>query len=184
VNVALRVAHIADDLNWLVGIFLGVEFAIDGGEGAEELIGDVREDGGAAWGNFVFSEEEKKASEEIVDGDGRAEFLEIGDEDGGGCSGLLLILRELAMSETVGGVKCGGIEATTLAIGETMVAAGRLIDKAGVSDLLGHFFFPLRMDGGVHPRGNADDCENKGVAGKAIRKTMKTKGGQNGRVRR
>jgi hypothetical protein len=30
------------------------------------------------------------------------------------------------------------------------------------------------------PPSNADGCENKGVAGKAIRKTMKTKGGQNG----
>jgi len=29
-----------------------------------------------------------------------------------------------------------------------------------------------------HPGGNADDCQNKGVARKAIRKTMKTKGRQ------
>jgi hypothetical protein len=29
---------------------------------------------------------------------------------------------------------------------------------------------------GVHPGGNADRFENKGLAGKAIRKTMKTKG--------
>ena len=31
---------------------------------------------------------------------------------------------------------------------------------------------------GAHPGGNSDDCEMKGVAGKAIRKTMKTKGRQ------
>jgi hypothetical protein len=30
-----------------------------------------------------------------------------------------------------------------------------------------------------YPGGNADRYQNKGVAGKAIRKTMKTKGGQN-----
>jgi hypothetical protein len=30
-----------------------------------------------------------------------------------------------------------------------------------------------------HPPGNADDYENKGIAGKAIRKTMKIKGEQN-----
>jgi hypothetical protein len=29
---------------------------------------------------------------------------------------------------------------------------------------------------GGHPRGNADEFENKGLAGKAIRKSMKTKG--------
>ena len=33
---------------------------------------------------------------------------------------------------------------------------------------------------GVHPGGNAEDFENKRVAGKAIRKTMKTKGRQEG----
>src|SRR6267154_149921 len=39
----------------------------------------------------------------------------------------------------------------------------------------------LRKSGlGVHPGGNADVCEYKGLAGKAIRKTMKTKGRQNG----
>jgi len=32
---------------------------------------------------------------------------------------------------------------------------------------------------GETPGGNADRCEKKGVAGKAIRKTMKTKGRQN-----
>jgi hypothetical protein len=38
---------------------------IDGGEGAKELVGDVGEDGGAARGNFIFGEEEKKPSEEF-----------------------------------------------------------------------------------------------------------------------
>jgi hypothetical protein len=41
-----------------------------------------------------------------------------------------------------------------------------------------HFFFPWKRDSGVHPGGNAEDFENKRVAGKAIRKTMKTKGRQ------
>ena len=36
----------------------------------------------------------------------------------------------------------------------------------------------LGWDSGVHPGGNAEDFENKRVAGKAIRKTMKTKGRQ------
>jgi hypothetical protein len=33
---------------------------------------------------------------------------------------------------------------------------------------------------GVHPGGNADVCERKGLGGKAICKTMKTKGEQIG----
>jgi hypothetical protein len=36
----------------------------------------------------------------------------------------------------------------------------------------------LGWDSGVHPGGYAEDFENKRVAGKAIRKTMKTKGRQ------
>src|SRR5712671_6951568 len=35
---------------------------------------------------------------------------------------------------------------------------------------------------GCTPRGNAEDFENKRVAGKAIRKTMKTKGRQTDRI--
>src|SRR6266478_1519488 len=75
--------HVADDLGRLVGIFFGIEFAVDGGEGAEELIGDVREDGGTTGRDFVFGEEKEKAGEEVVDGDGGAEFLEVGGEEAG-----------------------------------------------------------------------------------------------------
>ena len=46
--VALRAGHVEDDLSGL-----GVHFFGDGGEGAEELVGDVGEDGGAAGRDFV-----------------------------------------------------------------------------------------------------------------------------------
>ena len=70
---------------------------IDGGEGAKELIGDVGEDGGAARGDFIFGEEKKEAGEEFVDGDGGAELLEVGGEDGRSFRRVLLILRELGV---------------------------------------------------------------------------------------
>jgi hypothetical protein len=54
--VALRTGHVEDDCCGL-GVFL---FG-DGGEGAEELVGDVGEDGGAAGGDFVLREEEEQA---------------------------------------------------------------------------------------------------------------------------
>jgi hypothetical protein len=38
-----------------------------------------------------------------------------------------------------------------------------------------------RIGGGVTPRGNSDGYQNKGVAGKAIRKNMKTKDEESGR---
>ena len=141
------------------------------------MVGDVGEDGGAPRGDFIFGEEEKKPSEEFVDGDGGAEFLEVGGEDGGSFRRVLLILGELGVSGTVRGIEVTDVEAATLAVGEAMRATSGVIDGAGVSDLLVHFFFPWMRFGGT-PRGNAEDFENKRVTGKAIRKTMKTKGRQ------
>jgi len=142
VSVAFGTGHIEDDLGRRIGIFLGVELAVDSGEGTKELVGDVGEDGGTARGDFIFGEEEKEAGEEFVDGDGGAEFLEVGREGCGGFRGFLLILRELGVSGTVRGIASTDIEAATLAVGETMCATSGVIDGAGVSDLLGHFFFP------------------------------------------
>ena len=115
---------------------------IDGEESAKELIGDVGEYGGATRGDFIFGEEEKKSSEEFVDGDGGAEFLEVGGEGGGGFRGVLLVLGELGMGGTVRGIKGSDVEAATLTVGEAMRATSGAVDGAGVSDLLGHFFFP------------------------------------------
>jgi len=78
VSVAFGTGHIEDDLGRRIGIFLGVELAVDSGEGAKELVGDVGEDGGTARGDFIFGEEEKEAGEEFIDGDSGAEFPEIG----------------------------------------------------------------------------------------------------------
>ena len=60
--VAFGAWHVEDDLRGLGVFLLG-----DGGEGAEELVGDVGEDGGAAGGDFVLREEEELAGEEVVD---------------------------------------------------------------------------------------------------------------------
>ena len=157
--VTVGTGHVEDDLYGLVFARLGVELVVDGGKGAEELVGDVGERGGAACGDFIFGEEEKKASEEFVDGDSGAELLEVGGEDGGSFRGVLLILGELGVGGAVHGIEVTDVEAATLAVGETMCATSGVVD-------------------GAHPGGNAEDFENKRVAGKAIRKTMKTKGRQ------
>jgi len=52
----------------LVGIFFGIEFAVDGGEGAEELIGDVSEDGGTTGRDFVFGEEKERRARKSLMG--------------------------------------------------------------------------------------------------------------------
>jgi len=56
-----------------------------------------------------------------------------------------LILGELGVGGTVRGIEVTNVEAATLAVGETMLATSGVVDGAGVSDLLGHFF--LSLDG-------------------------------------
>jgi len=63
-----------------------------------------------------------------------------------------LILGELGVSGTVRGIEVTDVEAATLAVGEAMRATSGVVDEAGVSDLLGHFFFPWMGFGGT-PRG-------------------------------
>jgi len=152
ISVTVWAGHIEDDFYRLIFAGLRVEFVIDGGEGAKELVGDVGEDGGATRGDFIFGEEEKEASEKFIDGDGGAEFPEVGGEDGGTFRGVLLILGEMGVSGAVRGVEGAGVEAATLAVSVAMRATSGVVDGAGVSDLLVHFFFPWMGFGGT-PRG-------------------------------
>jgi hypothetical protein len=64
----------------------------------------------------------------------------------------LLILGKLGVSGAVRGVERTDVEAATLAVGEAMRATSGVVDGTGVSDLLGHFFFPW-MDSGVYTPG-------------------------------
>jgi hypothetical protein len=50
------------------------------------LIGDVGEDSGFARRDTILREKKEEACEKIVDGDGGAEFLEVGGEGGDGVS--------------------------------------------------------------------------------------------------
>jgi hypothetical protein len=152
ISVAVWAGHVKDDFYRLVFAGLRVKLAIDCGESVKQLVSDISEDGGAARGDFIFGEEEKEAGEEFIDGDGGAEFPEVGGEDGGGFRGVLLILGELGVSGAVRGVERTDVEAATLAVGEAMRATSGVVDGAGVSDLLGHFFFPW-MDSGVYTPG-------------------------------
>ena len=174
---AVWARRVKDDLRRLVRIFLGIEFAVDRGKSAEELIGDVGEDGGAAGRDFVFGEEEEEAGEEGVDGDGGAEFLEVGGEGGGGVGGFALVLLEPGVIGAIRGVRVEGEQAATHTVGEAMRAASGVIDEAGFSSLRGHILFPFEVNWGTPP-GVLYGCENKGVAGKGICKSMKTKGKQ------
>jgi hypothetical protein len=117
---ALRAGRVKDKL---LDSFLGIELAVDGGQGAEKLIGDVSEDRGFARGDAILGEKEKQASKEVVDGDCGAKFSEIGGERCGGIGRLLPIFGEAGVAGAEGRVDGGRKEPTTLAIGEAMGAA-------------------------------------------------------------
>ncbi len=89
--VAVGARHIKDKLLGLIGLRVG--FVGDGGEGAEEEIGSVGHDGGAAGSDFVAGLELIEFAEGMVDVGGGAEFLNVTDE-GGGEVGLVEVLLE------------------------------------------------------------------------------------------
>jgi hypothetical protein len=60
----------------------GVEFFLDGGEGAEKEVAGVGHDGGATGVDAVGGFKLEEAREEVVDGDGGLEFGETGGEGG------------------------------------------------------------------------------------------------------
>ena len=80
---AVGAGHVEDDLGGLGILLFG-----EGGEGAEELVGDVGEDGGSASGDFVLGEKEEEAREEIVDLSGGGEVVEVDGEGGGDFDGV------------------------------------------------------------------------------------------------
>ena len=138
--VAVGAGHVEDDLGGL-----GVFFFGDGGEGAEELVGDVGEDGGAAGGDFVLREEKEQAGEEVVDLGGRGEVVEVDGEGGGDFGGVGLVCGKRSVGWAEAGVG-GGIEAAAASVGKNMGAASGMVDEAGFSGLPGHWVRPLKVD--------------------------------------
>src|SRR6266481_7083932 len=111
-TVTLWTGHVEDDGGVLAIFFFG-----DGGEGAEELVGDVGEDGGAAGGDFVLGEEEEQAREEVVDLGGGGEVVEVGGESGGDFGGFRLILWQAAVGRAEMGIRGRGRETAAPAVG-------------------------------------------------------------------
>ena len=132
-------------------------FAVEGRYGAEELVGDVGEDGGAAGGDFVLREEEEQAREEVVDLDGGGEVVEVGGEGGGDFDGIVLICGQRSVRRAEGWVDVGRVETAAPAVGIEIDATSGVVDEAGFSGLLGHLVLPLR-DGFGNNRGQRRRC--------------------------
>jgi hypothetical protein len=141
--VAIRAWHIEDDSGFLAIFFLG-----DGGEGAEKLIGDVGEDGGAAGGDFVLREKKEQAREEVIDLGSGGEVVEVSGEGGGDFGGVGLRRRSGLGVLGAERLAAEADEAAAHAVGEAIVAARRVMDGAGFSELRSHWWFPLEVKWG------------------------------------
>ena len=78
------------------GIEFEVEggFLVDGAVGVEELAGEVAENGGAAWGDASFGDEDEETCEELADVAAGGEFGEFGEEFGGEVGEVALVVLE------------------------------------------------------------------------------------------
>jgi len=105
--------------------------ALDGGESAEELIGDIGENGGTASGNAVLSLENDELGEEVVDAIETVELFGIFNEFGSEVSGLH-IFGKSGVTSAKAGISVGDEFAAASAIREAMLAAIGIIDRKRV----------------------------------------------------
>jgi hypothetical protein len=118
--IAIGARHIDDDPGFVFEF--GMEFVLDGGEGAEEEVASVGHDGGAARVDLVPGLELIEFAEGAVDNDRGAEFLGVADE---GCRkvGLVEVLPVLGrMFGAEAGVGVGDGQTAESLAGKTMLA--------------------------------------------------------------
>jgi hypothetical protein len=102
--------------------------ALDGGESAQELIGNVGENGGTASGDAVLSLEDDEPGEEIVDAIEPVEVLGIFDEFGSEVGGLH-IFRKSGVPRAETEIGEGEEFAAASAIGEAMLTAVGILER-------------------------------------------------------
>jgi hypothetical protein len=130
-----------EDEFWRGGVFLiGGEFAVHHGESAEELVGEVGEDGGAAGGDASFGEEDEDAGEGVVDVGGGVEVFEAFWEIGGDVGLMIEILREMGVAAAEKAVSRWRRQAAAGAVVEDVLAAGYGVDGIGVVAIGVHVF--------------------------------------------
>jgi hypothetical protein len=106
-------------------LLLAVEFAVDGGKGAEEEIARVSHDGGAARRDFVAGNEFVEFTERAVDDDSGSEFPGVTKELGSDVGGVAVFFLLRGMTEAEAGSGIGDGHAATAATGGTSRAMGR-----------------------------------------------------------
>ncbi len=104
----------------------------------QELVGDVRQNGGAARGDAAFGDEDEESGKELVDLGGRLECGELPEEIGGEVVRVGLDGLRPGMPETETGLSVQDAE-TALAPVAGVMAAARVMEGAWFDRLLFHF---------------------------------------------
>jgi hypothetical protein len=118
--------------------FFGAVFFVGGGEGADELAGQVPQDDGATGGDAVLREEDDECFEKTVQTVEGVEIAWIAGEFSGEVVGLK-IFGEVGVTRAEAGIGEGGEKAATGAIGEAVLAARCFVDFDRLSCLFVHF---------------------------------------------
>ena len=113
-SVADGAGHVEDDL----GDGNGGRFAVHGGEGAEEQIADIGQDGGTARGDLVVGKELVQFAEGMVDAGGGLEMLGLACEGRGEFSEVALFALLIVVFETEARVVVGNGQTAKAATGE------------------------------------------------------------------
>jgi len=131
--LTLGAGNVPDNFDGGIFRVVVLGFFLHGGEGAEELVGDVGEDGGAAGADAVLGEKEQQAGEEVVDGGSGGEFGETVGEGVGEIGGFAAIFGEFGVAGAEAGVGVVDQDSAAFAIGELLAAAGRVVEGTGFS---------------------------------------------------
>ena len=120
---------------------LGFEFFLDGREGAEELVGDVGQNGGAARRDAVLREMDEERGEEVIDLRGGFEGGGVGGQSGDEAvieRGRARLGEARGVAETMQGTGVRDGEAAAASRGRVVLAAGQVLWRVVVSGFLGH----------------------------------------------
>ena len=134
---------------------LAIDLAPDGRERVKELVGDVRQDGGAARGDAVLHDQDQELGKELVDLVGGLEIVELEQEVGGevDVNGLGRLDLQCGMAKAEAGAQSAQAAAAAASgeMGALFVATAGTSDGVGAGCLRIHGLSFLGAEGGTTP---------------------------------
>jgi hypothetical protein len=121
--IADGAGHIHDDGD---GLVVNVGFLVDDGDGAEELLNDVGEDGSFLGGDAVLGEKDEEFREGGLHVRGGGEFGEVAEERGSEVDGVGIVRAEGGMLMAVGSGEGSYEETALVTVGVAKGTAGRI----------------------------------------------------------